>query len=137
MKGDVQKLFFNVVDEDDTSIVTRKRKRPKVSTKKVSSKSKSSKGLRKSQRKRLKIKRESDFEDYDDLDEYLKGSNGDDVGVDEEEMEVEEEVPHPCDKCKYVGKSKAHLDRHEQNQHAEVKPCKNLTIQFLRNVVNS
>ena len=137
MKGDVQKLFFNVVDEDDTSIVTRKRKRPKVSTKKVSSKSKSSKGLRKSQRKRLKIKRESDFEDYDDLDEYLKGSNGDDVGVDEEDMEVEEEVPHPCDKCKYVGKSKAHLDRHEQNQHVEVKPCKNLTIQFLRNVVNS
>ncbi len=119
--------MFNVADEDDAIVATRKR--AKVSPKKVSSKNKSSKGVRKSQRKKLKIKRESDFEDYDDLDEYLKGSNGDDdVEADGEEMEVEEEVPHPCDKCKYVGKSKAHLDRHDQNQHAEVKPCKNRSI---------
>ncbi len=116
----------NVADEDDAIVATRKRKRAKVSSKKVSSKNKSSKGVRKSQRKKLKIKRESDFEDYDDLDEYLKGSNGDDDV--EADGDVEEEVPHPCDKCKYVGKSKAHLDRHKQNQHAEVKPCKNRTI---------
>ena len=37
---------------------------------------------------------------------------------------VDEEGPFNCDKCKYVGRIKMHLLRHQKNQHAENKPCK-------------
>ena len=103
----------------------RKRKR----TKGTSNQSKKSKS-----KKRRKIVQESEDEAFCDviLNEGDIALNDGDVALNEGDiasfeggdLDVSDGGPHNCDKCNYIGRTKLHLIRHEQNQHSETKPCK-------------
>ena len=102
----------------------RKRKRIKG----TSNKSKKSKC-----RKRQKIVKESEDEALCEvaltegdiaLNDGDIALNDGDIASFEGELDVSDGGPHNCDKCNYIGRTKLHLIRHEQNQHSELKPCK-------------
>ena len=98
------------IDHLRYALPARKRKRTKNS-----SKAASNPGNSKKRKTKHKIEEDEELEEFGDEE------------VDDEEMELNEDdlgdgENHPCDKCKYVGRSKLHLQRHLRNQH--LKPCK-------------
>ena len=97
--------------ENEKLFTNRKRKRTKGSTKKIKVSTK---------RKRRKLVKD----DYDDdIDNEAGDDAKDDGDIVQDDGDISQNVdeggPYNCDKCKYVGRIKMHLLRHQKNQHAE------------------